>query len=189
MKKTAFKSIIIMILSLLLLMGFVFAQQGSDVLNPTADSYVYITYPDTNYGTSSRLEVDGSPIKIIYTKFDLTNYAGKTINKATLGFYVVDASNSQHNIKREDTNSWTETGITYNNRPALGSILGNTNCNVAGTCDLKDWVEIDITAYVSEKKGRIMSLGIDSTGSNGLDFSSKESSTNKPELVISWRLN
>src|SRR3989344_5859036 len=138
---------IIIILSLFFAMNSVFGQ-SPQVLNPTADSYIYITNPDTNYGTSTRLEVDGSPITKVYFKFDLSSLAGKTISLATLKFYIVNPSNHKQELKRLDDDSWTETGIKYNNAPALGSVLkvidtGNQN-NV--------WYEIDITSYVDENK-------------------------------------
>ncbi|OGK25939.1 hypothetical protein A2954_01550 [Candidatus Roizmanbacteria bacterium RIFCSPLOWO2_01_FULL_37_12] len=45
---------------------------------------------------------------------------------------------------------------------------------------------INVTSAVSASGGQLMSLGIDSTGSDGLDVYSKENSANKPELVVNF---
>jgi hypothetical protein len=47
------------------------------------------------------------------------------------------------------------------------------------------WKEIDITNFINKNAGNIVSIGIYSTGSDGLDFYSKEaSSANRPYIQI-----
>ena len=53
-------------------------------LTATADSYVSSGAPGTNFGTSVMLGVDNSPVEVTYLKFDLSAYAGRTLESATL---------------------------------------------------------------------------------------------------------
>ncbi len=148
-------------------------------LNPIADTYVASDSPTTVRGTDPTLQVDGSPMKIIYIKYDLSSLIGLSISSAKLRFKVVDSSSSVQTVKQVSDTSWSETAITYNARPALGSPLTTLIGGKSGT-----FVELDVTAYVNAKLGQIVSFGIDSTGSDGLDFNSREATTDKPTLVI-----
>lgn len=148
-------------------------------LSPVADSYVYKSYPSSNYGSSSTLRVDGSPVQIAYMRFDLSSLAGKSIISAKLRFYITDTSYSTQYIKRVLNTPWSETDITYSNRPTLGTTVTSFPGGSSGT-----WKEIDITSVVKEKLGQLFSLAIDSTGSDGLIFYSRNSSSNRPYLRI-----
>jgi hypothetical protein len=53
-------------------------------LTATADSYVSSGATGTNYGTSITLGVDSDPVEVTYLKFDLSAYAGRTLQSATL---------------------------------------------------------------------------------------------------------
>ena len=143
-----------------------------------ADTYVSKNSASSNYGTRTTLLVDGSPVYITYMKFDLTSLAGKTITSAKLRLRITDSSSSTQNIIAVSNTSWSETGMTYKNRPDLGAVQKTFPGGSAGS-----FIEIDITSYVNTQLGSIFSLGIDSSGSNGIDFSSREA-TNKPLLII-----
>jgi len=153
-------------------------------LNPTADAHVEARNPSQNYATDSTLEVDGSPVKIVYMKFDLASLAGKSVVSAILRFRVCTwggcKSSSTQVVKQVDNTSWSETGITYNNRPPV-----STTINIFNGGSYGEWKEIDILSYVNSRVGQLMSVGVDSTGSDGLDFYSKEAS-DKPELVVEY---
>lgn len=153
-------------------------------LNPIADSYVNASATGTNYGTTTIMNVDSSPVNIGYLKFDLTPLAGKTIVSATFRIRTgTDNSTNQQRIKPVSNTSWTETGIKYNNRPSLGSTtLGTINSNGATNA----WQQVNLTSTVASNVGRVFSLGIDSSGSNNIWLWSRES-TSKPELVIQAR--
>ncbi len=151
-------------------------------LNPTADAHVNggdSTKSATNYGTALSLSADSSPVIITYLKFDLSSLSGQTVSSAKLRLWVTGSSAGSPNVKSVSDTIWSESAITFNNRPALGSTLGTITGPKAST-----WVEVDITSEVALKVGQLMSLGIDSLSSDGADFNSKENTTNKPELVI-----
>ncbi len=151
-------------------------------INPIADSEVRQSNLTRNYGTAKSIEVDGSPIRVAYLKFDLSGLTGKTIKSAVLKLRITGSSKNTQNIKAVSDNSWTETGITYKNRPSVGSIIGTISNAKSNT-----WNNIDVLSYIQSKAGNIISLGIDSTGSDDLDFTSRNSSSNKPELIITYQ--
>ena len=151
-------------------------------LTATADSYVTSGTPTTNFGTSTVLGVDNSPVEVAYLKFDLSAYAGRTVQGATLQLRSAGSgSTGTQNVKLVADDSWTEAGITYSNRPALGTSLGtlgptaiNTNYNVSLNA-----------AAVNGELGQLLSLGMDASSSDGLDLNSKEAgSTAAPKLVL-----
>ena len=148
----------------------------------TADSYVSGGSTGTNYGGSTLLGVDNSPVEATYLKFDLSAYAGRTIQSATLQLRSAGSgSTGTQNVKLVADDSWTEGGITYGNRPALGAsigTLGPTTTNTAYSVSLS-------AASLAGELGHQLSLGMDTGSSDGLDLNSKEAgSTVAPKLVL-----
>ena len=146
-----------------------------------ADAYVRKSNTNRSYGTGSRMEVDGSPQEISYLKFDLSPLAGKTVELARLRLRITDSSSHTQTINRVDNTSWNESTLTYRNRPTLTGRVTQFQARREGS-----WTEIDVTAWAQGQTGRLTSLSIDQTGSNGITFSSRETA-NKPQLVISYR--
>jgi hypothetical protein len=151
-------------------------------LTATADTYVSSGAPTTNFGASAMLGSDNSPVEVAYFKFDLTELAGKTLESATLQLRSAGSgSTGTQNVKLIADDSWTETGITYNARPTLGSGIGtlgptttNTNYSIALTA----------SAMASEL-GQQLSLGVDANSSDGLDLNSRETAY-APKLVLTY---
>lgn len=146
---------------------------------PIADTHVRADLPNNNYGLNQTLEVDGSPIKITYMKLDLSSLAGSFLVSAKLRLKITDSSTSTQVVKTVDDTGWSETTMTYTNRPPVGTSVNIIPGGTAGT-----WVEVDISSAVSSKLGQLLSIAIDSVGSDGLDFYSKDNATDKPVLVI-----
>ena len=148
-------------------------------LTPIADTYVRPDQSSANFGTSSSLEVDGSPIKIAYLKFDLSALAEQSVVTATLRLKVIDSSASSQTVKAVADAAWIESETTYDNRPTLGNPLATIATPTAGA-----WIDVDLTAPVVTSRGQLFSIGIDSTGSDGVDFRSRDSSFDQPQLVV-----
>ena len=98
-----------------------------------ADTYVQSSTPTSNYGTATGMlvkpSVNGSPDRVGYLRFDLSALAGKTVTSATLTTESVisDGATSPSTVRidvHSATGAWTETGMTYPNRPVLGPTLG-----------------------------------------------------------------
>ncbi|MHA7239780.1 CBM96 family carbohydrate-binding protein [Arthrobacter sp. TMS1-12-1] len=150
-----------------------------------ADTYVSSGAPTTNFGTSVMLGVDSSPVEASYLKFDLSPYAGRTIESATLQLRSAGSgSTGTQNVKVVATDSWTEGGITYSNRPALGTSIGTFGPTTVNT---NYSVPLTVSGLTGEL-GQQLSLGLDSSSSDGLDLSSREAgSAVAPKLVLTLR--
>ncbi len=152
-------------------------------LTPVADTYVDSSATTTTHGTSTSIQTVGgtSPIKFGYLKFDLTSLAGKTIISAKLHATISNGSTGTQNFKNVSDTSWNETTMNYTTKPALGSVI----TTISNTTD-NQVADIDLTSFVSEQKGKLASLGIDSTSTNTFAINSKEASTNKSILNVTY---
>ncbi|MFE4545595.1 DNRLRE domain-containing protein [Arthrobacter sp. NPDC056727] len=151
-------------------------------LTATADSYVSSGTAGANFGTSTTMRVDNSPVEATYLKFDLSPYAGRTLSGATLQLRSGgNGSAGTQNVKLVATDSWTESGITFSNRPALGTSIGSLGPTATNTS-----YSVSLTAgAVTGELGQQLSLGLDSGSSDGLELNSKEAgSTAAPKLVL-----
>ncbi|MFF2346171.1 Ig-like domain-containing protein [Pseudarthrobacter sp. NPDC058119] len=151
-------------------------------LTATADTYVSSGAAGTNYGTSTMLGVDNSPVEVAYLKFDLTPYAGNTIQSATLQLVSAGSgSTGKQNVKLIADDNWTETGVTYNSRPALGTSIGTLGPTATNTS-----YSVPLTsAGLAGDLGSQLSLGLDTSSSDGLDLNSREAgSAVAPKLVL-----
>ncbi len=139
-----------------------------------ADSYVYETNPTSNYGNSSVLRIDASPVMRSYVRFNVQGISG-TITSARLRLYASSSVKAGTSVSSTDSN-WSETGITYNNVPAAISQLASLGAFSSGT-----WIEIDVTGYVTGNG--TFSFMLATSSSTAASFSSKEGA-NAPVLVV-----
>jgi hypothetical protein len=151
---------------------------GGATVAPDADARVVQGSPNTNFGAQSALEADNSPVVESYLRFNVSGLTG-TVTRARLRLYATDPTGNGPALYRADPNAlWTETGITWNNKPAR---VGGIVANLGGISDNR-YVEYDVTATVSGNGTYTFNLKAEST--DGADFSSREASGNRPELVI-----
>ncbi|MBI2443189.1 MAG: DNRLRE domain-containing protein [Candidatus Levybacteria bacterium] len=148
-------------------------------LTPTADTYVYSTFPTTNYATDTTMRVDGNPIQYGYMRFDLGSLSGKQVQSAKIRLYIISGSIHSQIFKTID-DTWTETGVTYNARPAHGATFATNTGGTIGT-----YREIDVTNAVNSEKGQLFSFAIENSGDDDFNFASRESA-NDPQLVVTF---
>ncbi len=141
------------------------------------DAYVNIDFPDTNYGSSTSLRVDGSPDVQSFIKFDASNLYGKTITNAQLFIYVTSKSNKGLNVYSVPDNNWAENSITYNNKPSLGTLIGSNSTGVSGI-----WLSFDVTNAISVEG--IYTIAVNTPGSTAISIASRETIDFAPKLVI-----
>jgi hypothetical protein len=142
-----------------------------------ADARVLEANPDTNYGTTVRLDVDSSPGEESYIRFSVSGVTG-TVQSATLRVFVTNGSSDGPGVYGTD-NSWTETAITWNNRPApTTDVVADI-----GAIDPNVWAEYDVTTVVTGDGTYSFVFLSDST--NGVTFSSREGSS-PPELALTF---
>lgn len=143
---------------------------------PVADAYVYETNPTTNYGTSTVLRADGSPIMRSYLRFNIQGLSG-TVTRVTLRVFANSASSLGYDIGNVTNNTWTESTITYNNAPAIGSSVGSSGAFGAGV-----WTTVDVTSLVTGNG--TLNLGLYTTSFTAISFNSRQATTNVPQLIV-----
>jgi len=74
-------------------------------------------------------------------------------------------------------NTWTETRLTYNNAPPLGTSLGSSGAVSTGV-----WFTIDITPYITGNG--TYNLALTTPGSTAISLASRQSGANAPQLII-----
>ena len=124
-------------------------------------------------------------MEVTYLKFDLSAYAGRTVESATLQLSsAANSSTGKQNVKLVSSDSWTEGGVTYANRPALGTTIGTLGPTAINTS-----YSVPLTAgSLAGDLGQQLSLGLDSTSTDAVDLNSKEAgSTVAPKLVLTLR--
>jgi hypothetical protein len=160
---------------------------GTTTFTANADSFVQSDAPTTGHGPDTALYVDSSPTKITYLKFDTSALAGRTVTDATLKVTTTSTSSSgspdTQVVHPVADSSWTESGLTYNTRPAVGAAnlgsVSNTNSNTTYSISLD-------AGQLQSLVGGQLTLALDSTGGAGDAFyvNSREASPNPPQLVL-----
>ena len=148
-------------------------------VTPVADSQVNEATPSTNYGTVTRLTVDGGsdPVVASYLRFTVSG-VDAPVQRATLRLWVRAESGTQNGPEVRTTGtSWSETGLTWTNRPApSGGVLDDKGKLTGST-----WAEYDVTNAVSGN-GAVSFVLLLQTN-DGVIFDSREGG-HGPELVI-----
>lgn len=145
-----------------------------------ADSYVDELHPANNNGTQTTLQVENVSKHGLesYIKFTVTGISG-TIQSAKLRVYLTSRSMSNGPAGYATSNTWTETGITWNNRPArLGSALDNK-----GSITKDTWISYNVAPRITGNNTYSFVLVADTT--DQISFSSREGG-HPPQLVISY---
>ena len=172
------KAILLILILTLSITPFTQAVYGAPILQATtltftaeADARVQQSNPGTNYGTANYLVVDGvnNPDIESFIRFVVSGATG-SIQNARLRVYVTNNNSANGPAAYAANNSWTETGITWNNRPARTSgALDNK-----GSTSRSSWVEYNVTAALTGNGTYTFVLAADS--SDAIRFSSREGS-------------
>jgi hypothetical protein len=146
---------------------------------PSDDTYVYSTNANTNYGASTTLQVDNSPVKNILLKFAVSGIGGRTVASAKLRLYAVDPSPVGGEFRRTASDTWTEPTVTWTTAPAAdATVLASL-----GKVSTGNWYEVDVTPLVTGDG--VVSMRVTSSSSDGADYSSKEGPAGfVPQLVV-----
>lgn len=158
---------------------FAGATTSADVaLSPIEDTYIDESNPEDVFGADSELSVDGGNQEIAFLEFDLSSVSAP-VDVAMLKIYITNGATGQQFVHEVSENSWTESTLTWNNAPVLGKEIGMT------TGGEKDGVlYIEITDYINENLGGLVSLAIQSEDTDSLRFSSSEASDFPAQLVL-----
>jgi hypothetical protein len=147
------------------------------------DARVEEANPSTNYGGSSILRTDGGTGSCVdtYLQYAVTNIpAGEKVQSAKLRVYDTDNCTADGPAVHTSATGWSESSITWTNRPAKsGSGVADK-----GAVASASWVEFDVTPLVTSNA--TYSFVLSQPGADGANYASKEHSeaTKKPQLVV-----
>jgi hypothetical protein len=166
----------------------------SVTIAPVADAYVRDgSSAGTNFGTATTLVVKDSTTtgnnRISYLRFPLGAVSG-TVSSAKLRLFGSRpvSSNLTDSAFAVASNTWTETGITWTNRPALGARQGS-GVVVTTTAKYYEW---DVTSFVQAQQtsgAAAVSLAVSmdtATSASPDTFQSREASSNPPQLAVTF---
>jgi len=157
-------------------------QQAVSTLSFTAqaDAYVEELHPGANKGTLNYLQVQQASNRNTesYIRFTTSGVSG-TIQSVELRVYITTSGSNNGPAVYATNNTWTETGITWNNRPALTSgVIDNKGAIARNT-----WVTYTVTPQVTGNGTYSFALVGDVNDKIG--FSSREGSQ-PPQLLITF---
>jgi len=148
-----------------------------------ADAYVRSTSASTNYGSATTLLADGDDSGAVlqtYVRFTIPNVSGISSVKLRLRVTNTTSGSSTkfYEVRQVAATTWAETGLTWSNKPAQGAVISTFQSASSGT-----WLEIDVTSLAAPNTALSLAI-IPNNITDGIDFSSKEASSNKPQIVI-----
>ena len=116
---------------------------GTTTFQTTADAQVKSTSATGNYGSAATLRLRlASDIYRSYVKFTVQGVGGD-VTAAKLRLHVADAGPDGGRVHLV-ANTWTESGVTWNNAPAIGG----TALSSVGAVTLGTWAEFDVSSAV-----------------------------------------
>ncbi|OKI74106.1 CBM96 family carbohydrate-binding protein [Micromonospora sp. CB01531] len=157
------------------------AMAATATFTSVADTYVDNSATSTNYGTRTQLGIDNSPIKRMFLRFSVNGLTAP-VSSARLRIHTDDVAGAESpsggTFKAMTNTTWSETGVTWNNQPAIdGVTLGSL-----GSVARNTWYEVDVTRLVTGNG--TVSIGVTSSNSDGADYDSRESGATAPQLVV-----
>lgn len=170
-------------------------KKGVVTLSPAADSYIRDgSSVSANYGTATNLDVKGSSTsgnnRRTYIRFNVDNTSVgkiKNISSVKLRIYGHNTSGTSSVTVSAfgiSGDSWTETGITWNNAPAIPS----TALSTVAVNNATKYYEIDVTNFVKQQisgdKKASFALKDKANKGSTLTFNSRQNSSFKPQLVL-----
>ena len=148
-----------------------------------ADARVVEASPGSNFGTETTLIADGGadPDVESYLKFDVSGVSGSVTNvKLRLHTNSAASSASANGPAVYGTGTgWTETGITWSNRPARSTAALEDK----GAVTANTWLDYDVTGAGIAGDGSY-GFVVATSSSDGTVFDSREAASFRPELIV-----
>lgn len=119
-----------------------------------------------------------------YLRFDLARLAGKTVTAANLHVQTTPSSASGSPgpdlVEVVADTAWTEAGLDFNSRPAVGAQIGRVG---ATTSDTGFDIDLASTSQIQAAAGELFSPAIDPVSSDAFYINSRETTTGA-KLVV-----
>ncbi len=158
-------------------------------ITPAADTYGNQGASSTNYGASSSVASVGGTASVAYLRFLLpTTPAGSVLQSASLRLKttnIASAGSLGKHLVREGNNTWTESALTWANRPAVtGSTLAEFGIS---DINLQVSIPLDVPG-MTQLTGRTVTLTISSASTDSLWFWSSNYSAvaARPALILTY---
>ena len=153
------------------------AGSGTGTFDANADAYVRDGMSTANFGTADPLFVDGGPageVRHVYIRFPTNGTGGATSVRLR-----INALESGSTIEvRSAQGGWTESGLTWSNRPAYGAVLATFNA-APGV----NTITLPVSALAASGP---TTLVLTRPGTSRLEVTSRESATaaSRPQLIV-----
>lgn len=142
---------------------------------PAADASISQKNPTVNFGTTTIVKVDGTPVEESLIKFVVSGIGAAQVVDAKLRLYNTNQSVFGGSFYKVG-NSWDEATVNWNNAPTGTTLLSSLSNVLYGV-----WYQVDLTSLITGDG--TYSIRMKSSNSDAAYYSSKEGSK-KPELVI-----
>lgn len=156
------------------------AQPGVLKFKVLADSYVRGASPNTNYGSAAEVEVDandGGYPEIAYLKFYVSGLSGPA-KLARVRLCATNGSGSSGGRIHTTSSTWSESTLTWNNRPAVNSKVLSQVGPIASNACVNFYVTDAVTGNGT------FSFAIDSLAVDGVGYLSREGGVNSAVLEV-----
>jgi autotransporter-associated beta strand protein len=166
---------------------------GVQSLAPAADATVRAgTYASSNFGSTNTLSVKSDSttdnIRQAYLRWDLSSIT-QTVFQARVSLTPINVGTNaiEQGVRVATSNTWTESGITWNNQPGGGERFANwiPGTNASVSFDVTPQV---LDALAGDKQLSLELFSVRNVGGAGLvDYASREYSdaNSRPQLLIS----
>ncbi|MFV1967565.1 MAG: Ig-like domain-containing protein, partial [Pirellulaceae bacterium] len=182
-------------------------QDGLDGYAGTRDTRIRSDQPTRNYGTSSKLELDGHPDQVSLIRWDTTGIpAESTITSASITLNVLKTSNDDFEVY-EGLRFWDERSATYRlaatgqpwevpgaagPQDHAGDVLASLTAPLTGlvTIDLNAPGVVLVQKWVSDPSSNygIVIQDLTNETTDDLDVSSREDAGSGPMLTVTYSL-
>jgi len=137
-----------------------------------------------SFGADPVLQADANPLRRIFFRFIAWGLNGRPIQRAVVRLQTASTSDAGSDragrLRVVDDNTWTETGITHQNAPALGTVVASVDA-----VEPSETVDFDVTSVVTTDG--VYHFGLDSTSSNLVKYHAREAAVGRPQLVLFLR--
>ena len=160
--------------------NFINAALPPVTVTAVADSYVRSNQANTNFGTATAIQGfrQGGTTYQPFFRFSVGALPATPVS-AKVRLFVTDSSTTTGNLFQTANATWTETSLTWNNKPATSG----AQVAAAKNAPQNQWVEFNVTPVVTASGE--YSFTLTNANNNLLQFSSREGA-NAPQLVISF---
>jgi chitodextrinase len=144
---------------------------------PGDDTYVEQDTPTTNYGGSTQMTADNSPVRHLLVKFTVSGVGSRPVVHASLQLNCVNSSGVGGTFFAVTDNTWLESLVNWNNAPAAST----TPITTLGRVTAGVTYDLDVTSQITGDG--TYSFEATSTSTDGAYYSTKEGAV-APKLVV-----